>query len=59
MLCPNETRKVRLAQSIEKWDNDLPSLWLQIVMDEIANKARSWNKRPDIKILIFSGLGRN
>jgi len=50
---------MRLAENTEKWDNDLPSLWLQIMMDEIVNKARSWDKSPDIKILIFSGLGRN
>jgi len=48
MLCPNESRKIRLAQNVE-WDNDLPSLWLQIMMDEIVNKSRSWSKRPDIK----------
>jgi len=28
-------------------------------MNETVNKARSWDKSPDIKILIFSGLGRN
>ena len=59
MLCPNESRKLRLVQNTEKWDNDLPSLWLQIMMFEIVNKARSWNRSPDIKMLIFSGLGRN
>jgi hypothetical protein len=58
-LCPNKTRKIRLAENTEKRDNDLPSLWLEIMMDEIVNKARSWDKSPDIKILIFSGLGRN
>jgi len=58
MLCPNKSRKIRLDLNTEKWDNDLPSLWLQIMMDEI-NKARSWDKSPDIKILIFSGLGCN
>jgi hypothetical protein len=48
VLGPNKIRKIRLTQNVEKWDNDLPSLWLQIMMDGTVNKARSWNKRPDI-----------